>query len=244
MTHYVICMKWGHRYGAHYVNVLRRGVARHLSLAHQFVCLTDDGRGLDKEITCHPLPAMGLPPARVKEGGWLKLGVFDRRLGFAGRALFLDLDVVVTGSLDAFFKIEEDELCAIGEWGKKDKINTSVFGFSFAQQHHIFDDFMALSDEAREQAMKFYRIEQHYVGAHGSNVTRWHKAWVRSFKYDCVYVPPLSFVRAPILPRGARVVAFHGKPNPMDVVQGGFWGRFARRGFGYGRVPWVEDNWR
>jgi len=41
----VICLKWGTRYDAGYVNRLRRMVQRHLIQPHRFVCLTDDTIG-------------------------------------------------------------------------------------------------------------------------------------------------------------------------------------------------------
>ena len=41
----VVCVKWGTKYGADYVNRLHRAVRRHLSAARSFVCLTDDPEG-------------------------------------------------------------------------------------------------------------------------------------------------------------------------------------------------------
>ncbi|RHY38782.1 hypothetical protein DYB30_013912 [Aphanomyces astaci] len=43
----VVCVKWGVKYGADYVNKLYRGVARHLkSVPFTFCCLTDDPAGI------------------------------------------------------------------------------------------------------------------------------------------------------------------------------------------------------
>lgn len=58
---YVICMKWGDKYGAEYVNRLYNMVSRHLTLDFQMICLTDDSSGIDPAVTCHPIPKMDLP---------------------------------------------------------------------------------------------------------------------------------------------------------------------------------------
>ena len=43
---YIICMKWGDKYGPEYVNRLYNMVSRHLTLDFQMVCLTDDSTGI------------------------------------------------------------------------------------------------------------------------------------------------------------------------------------------------------
>jgi tetratricopeptide (TPR) repeat protein len=42
----VVCVKWGIKYDAAYVNKLYRGISRHVSLDFQFFCVTEDSRGL------------------------------------------------------------------------------------------------------------------------------------------------------------------------------------------------------
>ena len=43
-SRYVLCMKWGSKYGPEYVNRLYAMVRRHLQGDFQFVCLTDEQR--------------------------------------------------------------------------------------------------------------------------------------------------------------------------------------------------------
>jgi hypothetical protein len=53
----VVCVKWGTKYGAEYVNKLFNGVKRNLApLNFMFYCFTDDATGLDKDVTVKPLP--------------------------------------------------------------------------------------------------------------------------------------------------------------------------------------------
>lgn len=74
----VICMKWGTKFPALYVNRLHSMVSRHLKRPHRFVCFTDDPTGLHSAIEALPLPPMDLPPG--KERGWRKLSTFQSPL--------------------------------------------------------------------------------------------------------------------------------------------------------------------
>jgi hypothetical protein len=51
---------------------------------------------------------------------------------------------------------------------------------------------------------------------------------------------PVSFFQTPAIPEGAKIVVFHGVPNPPDALVG-------RSGKWYRRVlptPWIADNWK
>ena len=100
---HILCMKWGTKYGPEYVNRLYAMVRRHLQGDFNFVCLTDNAQGIRPEVQCLPIPSLDLPPG-IPERGWTKLTTFAADLhGLRGTALFLDVDVVVTGPLDEFF---------------------------------------------------------------------------------------------------------------------------------------------
>jgi hypothetical protein len=74
-------------YSPEWVRRLRGMVERHLKMPHRFVCLSN----VDVEgVECIPLTD-GLP------GWWSKIELFKHDLGT--RALYLDLDVLVTGDL-------------------------------------------------------------------------------------------------------------------------------------------------
>ena len=76
----ILCMKWGTLYGARDVNNLARGVRRHLSRPHRFICFTDDPSGLHPGVEALPLPDLGLPPGSG-DSRWQKLALFRRDLG-------------------------------------------------------------------------------------------------------------------------------------------------------------------
>lgn len=85
----VICVKTGDKYGAEWVIRLRNMVARHLPLLHEFICVTDRPIA---GVVCIPINN-DLPT------WWGKVGLFEP--GFIeGDKFYLDLDVVITGSLE------------------------------------------------------------------------------------------------------------------------------------------------
>ena len=46
----VVCVKWGDKYPAEYVNRLHNMVKRNLSQPYEFICTTEDGEGLDHSL--------------------------------------------------------------------------------------------------------------------------------------------------------------------------------------------------
>ena len=255
MTVSVLCMKWGTLYGPEYVNNLRRGVARHLSLPHRFICFTDDSSGLDPEVKVFPLPELGLPDGKT-DTRWRKLGLFSNDLfGLEGKALFLDLDLVVVGDLDPFFDfgdgirmIRDDDLFRAKPLRRinadRDAFlhavgNSSVFGYEIGAHSYILDAYV--SDP--EAAMQQYEISQQFQSAklmERGALSYWPSEWCVSFKNHCVPRHFHSFFSDPTLPEGARIVVFAGTPK-MDEALRGQGGRWYRR---IGPAPWLQEAWQ
>lgn len=235
----VICIKWGTPYSADDVNKLYGMVARHLTRPFRFACFTDDAAGIRPEVTCFPIPPLGVP--RRDNEGWRKLALFAPRLGdLAGVALFLDLDVVVTGPLDDLFDLPGDFII-IENWTQPGEGvgNSSVFRFVIGAHPDIYDRFQADADTV----MATHDNEQTVISrAIGKDRLRyWPADWVISFKYHCLPFYLLRLFRAPFLPAGARVVAFHGHPKPAEAIRGEWPGRPLKL---LKPAPWVAEMWR
>lgn len=82
-------LRSGGRYDAVWVLKLMNGVQRHLLLPHRFVCLSDV-----------PVPCERIPLETDWPGWWSKIELFRPGL-LTGPTLYLDLDSLVVGSLDA-----------------------------------------------------------------------------------------------------------------------------------------------
>jgi hypothetical protein len=106
----IVCMKWGDKYPAEYVDKLYGMVARHITPPFRFVCMTDRPEGIRPEVECLPCPTVPVPPPHNNRG-WRKVSLWNDSLqGMEGDWLYLDLDVVVTGTLDGFFEYEPPQL--------------------------------------------------------------------------------------------------------------------------------------
>ena len=73
----IICMKWGDKFPAEYVNRLYGMVERNLSSKFRFVCFTENSDGIRDEVEIQGLPELDLPPGSP-ERGWRKLTVFKK----------------------------------------------------------------------------------------------------------------------------------------------------------------------
>ena len=234
----VICMKWGVKYGPEYVNTLRSMLTRHLQRPHRFICFTDDATGIVPGVEIKALPDMHLPPD--KERGWRKLSTFQSPFGdLTGPVLFLDLDIALTGSIDCFFD-HPGEFCIIRDWAKPDKTgNSSVYRFTAGAHPDILDYFLKNIDRVKAEV----RNEQEYLTREMNRkglVSYWPEAWCVSFKHSCLATFPLNLFQTPRLPAGAKIVVFHGNPNPPEAVLGK-----SKNLYRHVRpTPWVAEHWR
>ncbi len=249
MTVNVLTLKWGSKYGPEYVNRLHSAVRRHLALDARFLCFTDERRGLNPGIETHDLPELDVPPAWQRTP-WLKLALFrDGLADLSGPSLFLDLDILVIGSLDDFFAFAPGRPCIIREWETSWQRlvrrrgapgNSSVFRFEAGGSGEILDRFMA----ERDRALASYRVQvdQRYLAeALGPARAWWPGGWVASFKRHCLPRFPRNLVEVATTPAAARIVAFHGRPNPHEALAGYRAGRPHRI---CRPTPWIADHWR
>ena len=239
----IICMKWGDKYGPHYVNILAGMVRRNMSRPYRLICFTEDAVGLNPDIEVFPLPELDIP-AHLPERGWRKLTVFGeevlKQTQMEGTALFLDLDLVILDSLDPFFELP-GEFRIIKDWDFPHDVigNSSVFRFEVGKHSDILEEFVKNREEIRKQ----HRNEQAYLShaIHKKGLLEyWPETWCRSFKRSCISKFPKCHFTVPRKPDGAKVVIFHGNPNPDSAVNGwiGKWGFRAVK-----PTPWVAENW-
>ena len=235
----ILCMKWGSKYGPEYVNKLYAMVSRNLRLPFRFICLTDDKKGIHRAVDCLPLPDIELP-AGTPERGWNKLTTFIQPLfDIEGKTLFLDLDVVIVGSLDVFFSLEGD-FYIIKDFVRKDGTgNSSVYLFNAGAHPDIIDYFRENSAAIRRR----YRNEQEYLSHYlleRGKLAYWPREWCRSFKYDCLPGFIGSWFSESVVPEQARIIIFHGNPNPDSALKGisGKWYRRVKPAL------WINQYWR
>lgn len=198
-------LKSGGAYDATWVAKLRRGVARHLSVPHRFLCFSD------VPVACERLPLL-----YGWAGWWSKLEVFDGRV--LGKHLYLDLDTIVTGAIDALAQIEAP-FAMLRNFGRRHYVGSGVMWFRHRAPAGVFERFAA----DPERLMERYRMDT-AKGAHFGD---------QAFIFDAVgdanivriqdAVPPGMISCYPKnfaaeLPRGCSLVCFKGKVKPPDAL--------------------------
>lgn len=233
--YYVLCLKHGTKYSYHYVNRLYNMVKRHCSLNVEFVCLTDDTIGINKDITTVLLPE-GI------EGWWCKPFMFSDELPLNGTILYMDLDVVIGNNIDKLFTFQKDKWCTIRDFTRKmrpkwEKYNSSVVRFESGKLTHLWKDFKLRQKEIQR---KFFGDQDWlYDVTHKDNPPNlFPDAWIQSWKWEIRSSKDLNYG----LPRGKRklrtiehvvppedccICVFHGDPNPSNCED-----------------PWVINNWK
>ena len=240
----ILCMKWGTRYGPEFVNRLYSSICRNTKRKTRLVCFTDDASGIVDQVQIEQIPQINLP-AHLVNLPWRKLVMWKYPLGkLEGDALFLDLDLVITGNLDEMFDFEPGRFCVIENWTQMGQGigNTSAFKFPIGKYKHIFDRFQADPDRFLQQ----YNIEQVYISKEIEDMVFWPQSWCVSFKHSLKPRWPLNFFQTTPLPPATKIVAFTGKPDPDDALIGK-WPekRWYKKIYKYVRpVPWIAEHWR
>lgn len=196
----VACVWWGTLYGVEYVERLRNMVARHLTVPYDFVCITDN------EV---PSGVIRYPsPIRYK-GWWQKVGLFSGDLfGRSQRVLYLDLDLVISGSLNKLVSAPEP-FCMIENFGPNKghaAHNSSVMLWTPSDEsQRIYDCFHPdVTKHLHGDQCWIWRVMQ-------DKIVDFPRSWVVSYKYERSRMDNR---------RGedTAIVVFHGNPKPHQAL--------------------------
>ena len=245
----VICLKWGTLYGPEYVNHLYNMVARNLSLPFRFICLTEHSEGIKDEVEIFPLPEFEEPPWEYARfcSAWRKLALFKPGLAdMQGKVLFLDLDVVIIKPIDELFSYA-NKFAIIENWYQKNQLagQASAFCFEAGKPVTLLENYL----NNPLAVLNKYQTEQAYItGELGQGGFEFFpEPWCQSFKMHCMPVGLQRFFSSKVKqPEDAKIIVFHGRPNPPDAIKGD-WGKalpWYKRW--YKRVPataWIAEYW-
>ena len=104
----IVCVKWGDKYSADYVNRLFKMVSNNISIPFNFYCYTDDSKNIVDNIRIIDIEDDYL------EVWWNKLALFQKDF-IKGEAtnLYFDLDVVIQNKIDSLMNYVKDELTLV-----------------------------------------------------------------------------------------------------------------------------------
>tara|TARA_B100000927_G_scaffold146461_1_gene118213 strand:+ start:473 stop:1381 length:909 start_codon:yes stop_codon:yes gene_type:complete len=236
MKNYVVCLKHGSKYSSEYVNKLYNMCKRHLTVPFEFVCFTDDLRGIDSNIKTITLKQIGV------SGWWYKPMFFDKNFPLDGTLLYMDLDIVICGNIDHLFTYNPDKFCIIRDFNRSlrsdwNRMNSSVFRLKSCSMGYVYDEFM----KDHGMNMRRFHGDQDWiyemVGPRKQDWSFWPDDWILSYKWEMrdrndlvkLQNQPRNFrdKKDPkLLPRTC-IAVFHGEPHPHQCEDN-----------------WVKENWK
>jgi len=253
----IVCIKWGTKFPPYYVNRLYAGVARGLKRPFRFVCFTEHQEGIRDEVEVHPLPLVPFEKPMVeamttgkRRGAWRKVTMMKPgSIGLKGPTLVMDLDVIVTGSLDELFEVSPGKVCMGREWRYKYQPwrgvagHGSVYRFEPGRHDYLYTDF-----EADVEGSIAFRGEQKYITKtahrHG-DFAYFPDGWICSFKRQAIPIVPFNLIKEPVLPKSSRVMCFHGDPKMEEALIGeGSKLKYRTKPASWLRQLWLEDHER
>jgi len=189
----VVCLNWGDYLGrgSEYVEKMSAMVERNLSHPHTFT-----------EVTERDLP-------QGREGWFNKLYLLEM---FDGPVLYLDLDLVITGSIDVLVEYGmslPDRIWARDDWsysvlrdehGREKTINSSVMFWHGKKDMHGAEQLIASTHG--DQGIITQLFWPDHIALLPGHL-------IKSYKYDYLQGKGHS-----------PVCVFHGKPKPHEVSEG------------------------
>ncbi len=245
MVQTVICLKWENKYSSDYVNKLYSMVNRNTSRPLRFVCFTDDPTGIIPDVEIMDMPPFTLPEY-MRFHPFRRMFIWDKTLAdFSGNILHLDLDTVVTNSIDEFFDFKpEATFCVPENWTQKGQGigNMSVFRFKVGAHPYLWEKFSSDPDAAKRE----FRNSQTFVCRNIKEIVYFPQEWCLSFKHSLLPTWPLNLFLTARLPEDTKVVAFHGTPEVHHCIAGEWPTKAAwKKIYKFVKpTPWVAEHWR
>jgi hypothetical protein len=219
----IVTWKWGNLYSTEDVAKLMAGCRRHMKQPFRFLVITDN-------LNDYP---EGAEPWAIRDpalcdikGCYARLRMFDPEWMAwheVDRLLCLDLDLVVTGPLDALVDREEKFLIWLNaNQSNPCRTNGSVMYLRVGCAPEVWSDFTV----AKSAAVPYHEFpdDQNWINHKLPNCAGWNcgpesgiwafgkRGWPKDNK----------------LPEGARIVAFPGARDPSQFTH----------------LDWVKEHWR
>ena len=183
-----VCLKWGTKYSAEFVNKLNNMLKRHVKQEFKLYCVTEDDTDIDKEIEIISLDtSLGL------EKWWNKMVLFSDDFPVKS-GMFLDLDLIVQKDISRMYEptnlmkflytdwidLKQLKAWTIGDNYKYCDINSSVLCWDEStRKNHIWKHFL----ENKEKILFMYKGIDNYINnVHKYDV--WKKDWAYSY-WNC-----------------------------------------------------------
>ena len=189
----VICLKWGNKYDAEYVNKLYRGVCRNLALPFEFTCFTENSIGIDPYIKIEPLPFNRIT------SWWQKLYLFSPHVPLSGRVFYIDLDTLITGniddiaSVDTGFVVLRDFFFRVAQGVNTHSMGSGLMSWDVGKHQQIWNNF--IDAPAKHASQLHPHGDQRWIQKQELNRVYWQDLFpeqIVSFKCFLLYGDDLA----------------------------------------------------
>ncbi len=236
----VVCWLWSgnanlsrREFLPEYVNVLGKNIARHLTIPHRFVCVSDKPDGLQSHVTWFETPAEARRVGLLQSPEGPRFPSCYRRLwswsqeakALGDRILVIDIDLVAVGNLDHLFDNTEEFVGwrPYRDWGAKLRYGGGIYLLRTGSRAHVWENFKGAESIKKARAANFRGSDQAWISyqlTQGGNV---EKYWDRAAGLYSVRDLDVKLT----LPSDARLVQFNGGTKPWQSP-----------------VPWVRTAWK
>lgn len=213
-------------------------VERNYSGPFEFVCVTDDWRGLDDAVRVVPMwgdhNSVPSPHGEMNPSCYRRLKTFSREAVeiFGPRIVSIDLDSVITGRLEPLWDRPEDfvgweSIIKIKHHTgvKRTRFNGSMYLLRTGTRLKVWEDFDPVKSPKLTMTKRLFGSDQAWMSLMLPEEAAWTVA-------DGVYSYREHVRRNGYkLPDDARIVFFNGHDDP--------WGTVAQR-----NCPWINDFYR
>lgn len=214
----MICLKFGTKYSAEYVNKLFSSISRNTTKSFLFTCFTDNPLGINSKIYTQPLP--------LSTGDWYsKIGLYDKTLYNQNNQIFyFDLDTVITGDLDEIFEYTGDFII-LRDFYRKEGFGSGLMAWRPDAVHHMWKNYT--------RGSKYKGGDQGWPEMQYPTADIWQEVYPEKVISYKVHIRGKGIQRNPRFTNlpgtldTASIVCFHGKPLPHMVNE-----------------PWMIEHWK
>ena len=160
-----VCLKWGTKYSAEFVNKLYGMCSRHFE-GFKFHCMTEDPTDIRSEVNIIPLPEDNL------EKWWWKMWLFNEEWMTLDNGVFLDLDLIIQKPFKPIFEntmsllytdwidVEQMHKDILTDRYKYCDLNSSIMSWNInTKRNHIWKEFI----EYKERIITLFRGIDNYI---------------------------------------------------------------------------------
>ena len=236
----VVCVNWGLKFKPVYTKTLYNMIQRHLTVPHKFICYTNSMK-LQKVVEADNFEVRKLPFYDYS-GWWNKLTLFSPKANLEGDCLYFDLDVVITENIDCFFTYEEDsKVVLMRDFNlSTEGFNSSIMRFNNKVMTPKVWDLYQSEKKRFDRLQGDQNVISECIKQTPEDYKIYPDEWTFSAKWYDRYNPRFgrsrwTFEQYP----GAKVAVFHGKPDPLQLVD-----VHPHESYDPKKIEWVKNHWK